>query len=239
MNAPIWTGKTEEHIEFRTQLDHRGQTSKVGLQLETWLAFDRLKARAKTAGIELCIASGFRGFERQQLIWNAKARGERPLLSSDGQPLDASSLDAPALCHAILRWSALPGGSRHHWGTDMDVYDLASLTADYSLQLVPEEYTAGGPFAEFNAWFSGLDARQSEGFIRPYLVDHGGIAVEPWHLSYAPLANELEQSMSLEQLSSELRGCGIELEETVLQLLPELYERYCRRPGSAPSDVTN
>ncbi|MCZ8486094.1 D-alanyl-D-alanine carboxypeptidase family protein [Vibrio lentus] len=29
---------------------------------------------------------------------------------------------------AILRWSALPGASRHHWGCDFDVFAHQSFT---------------------------------------------------------------------------------------------------------------
>ena len=32
-----------------------------------------------------------------------------------------------ALIETILLWSALPGGSRHHWGTDVDVFDAAAV----------------------------------------------------------------------------------------------------------------
>ena len=34
-------------------------------------------------------------------------------------------------CDAILLWSALPGASRHHWGTDFDVFDRAAVPPDY------------------------------------------------------------------------------------------------------------
>ena len=54
---------------------------------------------------------------------------ERPLLDANNQPLDALQLGETERLHAILHWSALPGTSRHHWGTDLDIYDPDCLPA--------------------------------------------------------------------------------------------------------------
>ncbi len=89
--------------------------------------------------------SSFRDFERQLAIWNGKCRGERDLLdrgrASGWMP---AALDQDALVSAILLWSALPGASRHHWGTDMDVIDAAAVPAGAAVQLEPAEYAPGG-----------------------------------------------------------------------------------------------
>ena len=42
-------------------------------------AFQSLAAAARIVGYELAIASAHRNFERQRLIWNAKASGLRPV----------------------------------------------------------------------------------------------------------------------------------------------------------------
>ena len=68
-------------------------------------------------------ASSFRDFERQQLIWNCKFNGERKVHDDEGNLLDLALLDDWQKAQAILRWSALPGGSRHHWGTEIDIFD--------------------------------------------------------------------------------------------------------------------
>jgi hypothetical protein len=38
------------------------------------------------------------------------------------------------------------------------------------------------------------------GFFRPYGSDRGGAGIEPWHLSYAPVAREAVESLSLSVL---------------------------------------
>src|SRR6185437_11393328 len=122
--------------------------------------------------IELAIVSSFRDFARQAAIWNAKFRGERALLDRWGAPLEATKLSESERVAAILLWSALPGASRHHWGTDFDVIDRAAVPPDYRPALTAEEFTGAGPFARLNDW---LGANLGDyGFFRPYLTDRGG-----------------------------------------------------------------
>ena len=90
----------------------------------------------RPAGFNLQVASSWRSFERQLAIWNGKWRGA-PLLDADNQPLDALQLGDMERLHAIPRWSALPGTSRHHWGTDLDIYDPDCLPAGTKLALEP------------------------------------------------------------------------------------------------------
>ncbi|SPY94009.1 D-alanyl-D-alanine carboxypeptidase [Proteus mirabilis] len=65
-------------------------------------------------------ASFIRSFERQLAIWNGKFEGTRPVLDAESQPIDIQTLSEGQRCEAILKWSALPGASRHHWGTEID-----------------------------------------------------------------------------------------------------------------------
>lgn len=187
-----------------------------------------LRARAAAAGFELQVASSFRSFERQLLIWNNKARGVRPVLDSQGQPLDLAALGDYEKVMAILRWSALPGASRHHWGTDIDVYDKSRMAADYQLQLTLAETCGAGPCAEFHAWLGAELQRAECDFYRPYDRDSGGIAPEPWHLSYAPLARSLAQQFSVALLRAQLQASELELKATVLAHLDEIYTRFIR-----------
>ncbi|MCV5887699.1 M15 family metallopeptidase, partial [Escherichia coli] len=73
---------------------------------------------ATEAGFKMEIASGFRDFNRQKAIWNGKFSGELPILDINSRPLNKAELNDEEKLMAILRWSALPGGSRHHWGFD-------------------------------------------------------------------------------------------------------------------------
>ena len=201
------------------------------LHPEALIAFDRLSADARAVGFDPLVVSGFRSFERQRAIWNAKAVGERPLLDSAGEPLDVSQLSPREAAFAILRWSALPGGSRHHWGTDFDVVDAAAMPADYRLQLTPREVADEGIFGLFHRWLDErMAAGQSYGLFRPYAEDRGGVAPERWHLSYAPRAHELQQLLTPERLTAQLQSCELELCDTVCEHIEQIYTRFVLVP---------
>ena len=111
-----------------------------------------MRDAAALDGVALTPRSGFRDFDTQLLIWNAKWAGERPLYDRQGALLDRAQLSDAQTVEAILHWSAIPGGSRHHWGSDVDVFDAAAAPAGYKVQLIPSEYASDGVFARLSAW---------------------------------------------------------------------------------------
>ncbi len=234
MEAGICTGQTDAHIEYRVLRDHTGDKRPVGLQPQVWSAFDNMRRSAADAGVDLLIASGFRDFDRQLSIWNGKADGSRPLFDHAGMRLDVAQLSDVEVCDAILRWSALPGASRHHWGTDLDVYDGNSIEADYALQLSPDEYAPGGPFHSLSNWLAEHAARFD--FARPYQFDTGGIAPEPWHISYLPIADVLQKELTLPVLVHCLDRADVKLSDTVLSRLDTIFERFINVATSSAGD---
>jgi LAS superfamily LD-carboxypeptidase LdcB len=200
--------------------------------LEPFLA---LKAAAAAAGIDLQIASGFRDFAAQVRIWNMKYRGERPLYDAAGNVRDHASLNASELVEGILCWSALPGASRHHWGTDIDVIDRAAMPDNYRYKLVPEEYAAGGVFHALSVWLDAHIARF--GFYRPYAEYRGGVNPEPWHLSYAPIASVALSLLTPELVATTVRDSDVLGKEEVLARLPEIYRTYVANVAPSPGDV--
>ncbi|MES2676031.1 MAG: M15 family metallopeptidase [Pseudomonadota bacterium] len=190
-----------------------------------------LAMEAQAKGFSLRVASSYRNFERQLLIWNRKASGIRVVLDKHGEPLDIATLNDKEKVFAILRWSALPGSSRHHWGTDIDVYDASRIDVNYSLQLTLAETQNDGPFAEFHRWLSSELNSNARGFYRPYDNsddDNDGVAPEPWHLSYAPVASLYGSQMNEEILREQILLSEIALKETVLENLDEIYQRFIK-----------
>jgi LAS superfamily LD-carboxypeptidase LdcB len=158
-----------------------------------------LQQDAQKAGFNLQIVSAHRDFQRQLTIWNAKASGKRPLLDSQGQELVFAELTNEQKLFAILRWSAIPGLSRHHWGTDIDIFDANQMQLD-DVCLVPAEVERGGPCAAMHGWLTeNIASNQSYQFYRPYQFDTGGIAPEMWHLSHLPTAKTYTQQLTLDK----------------------------------------
>ena len=197
-----------------------------------------LSEQAKREGFDLRIVSAHRSFEYQKLLWNAKAQGQRPICDSVGEPLDSSLLSPRELVLSILRWSALPGTSRHHWGSDIDVIDGNALPQDYTVKLIPEEVVPEGIFGPFHRW---LDKKISEGesfgFYRPYARDLGGIAPEKWHLSYAPLSVELATSYNFDFFQRFLEGPEVSeilLVDIVQNAAEEIFTRFIAKTSPPP-----
>ena len=205
------------------------------LQAEAAAAFAALQADALAAGFELAIASSFRSFDRQLAIWNGKADGSRPVHDEQGKAVDMAGLSTAARLHAILRYSAMPGTSRHHWGSDLDVFDRRAVGADYRVQLSPDEVSPGGVFDPVHRWLDQqMSAQKSHGFYRPYARDHGGVAPERWHLSYAPLALPCAGALTVAALCASWDGLSGEqallLREHLEADLQALLNRYVQVP---------
>ncbi len=220
------TGRSRRHV-----VDCAGAL----LQPAAARAFARMQVAAGKAGLDLCAASSYRDFATQVRIWNQKWRGERPLLDRQGRPLLAHELSPRARVRAILIWSAAPGASRHHWGTEVDVYDRAALPAGQSLRLVPAEYAAGGPFAALTAWLDGNMERF--GFYRPYATDRGGVQPEAWHLSHAPTAREASRRLRPQTVVRALQSSAIEGKVALLANFEAIYARYVRTVDPPPRAV--
>lgn len=182
-----------------------------------------LRRAAMTAGFALEAVSGFRDFERQILIWNRKFNGEKPLYGADGEPLEASRLSPAERVDAILLWSALPGASRHHWGTDLDLVD-AAVPPGRGAQLTVAEFAPGGPFAAFSAWLEEHCAHF--GFFRPFRGRLSGVQPEPWHYSFAPLAESARRRLTPGVLKDALEGAPLCGKTLVMERLEELHARY-------------
>lgn len=213
-------GLDESHLVVETDFDCKLAAAVVA-------PLRRLCDEARAAGFDIAVASSFRNFYRQLAIWNDKAAGLRPVLDDEGRSIDIATLADLQKVTAILRWSALPGASRHHWGTDLDVYDRAGVGPEYRVQLTLDECTGTGPFADFHRWLDErIAAHQAHGFYRPYGVDRGGVAPEPWHLSYQPLARQCAQCHNITLLAEQLAATPLALKETILNHLPELYQRF-------------
>jgi LAS superfamily LD-carboxypeptidase LdcB len=210
------TGKTRTHV---LELQEAGCT----LQADAARAYRALQAAAARDGVAVAAASSFRPFEHQLAIWNDKFLGRRALLDRDGRVLDPAQMPEAQIVHAILQWSALPGASRHHWGTEIDVFDRHTLPAGKP-QLLPAEFAPSGLFTALNQWLE--QHAEHFGFFRPYDRDRGGVAPEPWHLSFAPISGQALQALTPEVLAEALSGVDLAGEAIVRSQLAEIYQRY-------------
>lgn len=125
--------------------------------------------------INLYVISGTRNFNSQRGIWEAKWKGSRKV---GGQSLNKTIPDPLKRAYKILEYSSMPGTSRHHWGTDLDIN---KLTNSY--------YKTGNGLVLYR-WMLANAARY--GFCQPYTAGRNrGYHEERWHWSYKPLSSPL------------------------------------------------
>lgn len=150
------------------------------LRKEAWQAFEKMRAAAKKEGIQIQVASSYRSYQRQEQIWTGKYnRFTKQGLS----PIKA--------IEKIIEYSTIPGTSRHHWGTDVDIIQGGKPKQEDSL--LGRHFEKGGIYRELKIW---LDANKEKfGFYEVYTNDPArkGFKYEPWHLSYKPLSYPMLQ----------------------------------------------
>ncbi len=211
------TGRARTHV---VQIDD----PRFAAQPAVVAAFMDLRRAAAGAGFDLLPLSAFRDFKAQLRIWNRKFLGQTPLFDRSGRPRDFSSLTPSQIMWAILRWTALPGASRHHWGTEIDVVDAAATLGGYAPQRLPQEVGPGGPYHGLHLWLDDNLARF--GFFRPYADDRGGMHPEPWHLSHAETSGQALTALRPDLLQEVVERSAICGKDLVLAALPEIIERH-------------
>lgn len=222
LTTAMLTGKSREHL---VNLPCPFSTNHF-LQKEALLAFQSLQQCAVENGFNLQPASSFRDFQRQQLIWNGKFSGERKVHDDEGSRLDLTLLDDWQKCQAILRWSALPGGSRHHWGTEIDIFDPDLLPQGQSLQLEPWEYEKDGYFFELSEFLA--ENLPHFDFTLPFMQQPIGkkIGREPWHISYLPLAERARVQFSPEILLHAWQNEEIGGKDILRKHIDQIFEQF-------------
>jgi LAS superfamily LD-carboxypeptidase LdcB len=173
-----------------TSAHAKGSALNGFLRKETFKAFQKMAVAAKKDGVALFIISATRNFESQKKIWENKWNGKTKV---EGKDLTTVS-DLKERARIILMYSSMPGTSRHHWGTDMD---LNSLDNNYFLS---------GDGLKIYQWLSAHAS--TYGFCQPYTSKadgRTGYEEEKWHWSYLPLSKiflkEYEKQISYSDIT--------------------------------------
>jgi LAS superfamily LD-carboxypeptidase LdcB len=184
---------------------------------------------AKNDGVAIAIVSSYRDFATQLKIWNEKWMGHRPIVSRHGRLLNTAALSEIEKYKAISLFSALPGLSRHHWGTDLDIFAVDPIMRGYKVQLTPGEFAQDGPCAELACWLS--ENLNQFDFYRPYDRYRGGVAEEPWHISYRPLAQDILAQFDFDAHREFLAQSDIQAKAFILEKLPHYRQHYFLNVG--------
>lgn len=189
------TGKFEaaQLPTYFTKLPFQYSEGEQWLRTEAVQAFIQMANSAQKDGIMLKAVSGFRSFFRQKLIWEAKWTGKRKV---EGLNLRKAQMPNEQKAVLIMRYSSMPGTSRHHWGTDLDINS------------VDEAYFNSPEGSRTYAWLT-LNAPKF-GFCQVYhqkqSSGRSGYEEEKWHWTYLPLSIPLTQKYGALISNQEISG---------------------------------
>jgi LAS superfamily LD-carboxypeptidase LdcB len=175
-------------------------------------------------GVNIAIVSAYRSFDRQLAIWNAKWIGNKTVLSADNQALEPSRLSLIEKFKAICHFSALPGFSRHHWGTDLDIFCADAISSGHQVELTDREFGPKGPCNQLNLWLN--DNLEKLGFYRPYLRYQQGVAAEPWHISHYQTSTQILKSFNQSECFNHLKSAEIKDPDFIQTQLANYYQQY-------------
>ena len=183
--------------------DSRIVSDTILLEKETYSAFIKMKDAAEKDGIIIKLVSGFRDFYRQQMIWNNKYK----------KFTNEFSLDGPTAIKEIIRFSTIPGTSRHHWGTEIDIIDK-NFENEKDL-LISKKYEKGGIFYSLKKWMDENSKRF--GFYIVYDDDSNrpGFEYEPWHYTYKPVSDLYQREFLKLNLKSIISKTKVEGKEFI------------------------
>ncbi len=169
----------EFSIYSKNDLIGKGKIPLVGngynLRKEASDQFLAMKKAAAKAGFNIYSVSSFRSYDRQNGIWTRKYKRYRK-----------QGLSPQKSIEKIIEYSTIPGTSRHHWGTDLDIVDANKKMPSNPLNA--KHFEKGGIYYTFKQWLNENAA--DFGFYEVYTKDPNrkGFKYEPWHFSYQPLA---------------------------------------------------
>ncbi len=142
----------------------------IYLHKEAYAAFKKMYYSAKECGVNLKIISAARNFNYQKGIWERKWK--------DGKYIKYFGAER---AQQIMKYSSMPGTSRHHWGTDIDLNDLndSYFTNTKEGKIVYEWLQAHAPSFGFHQTYTAKDSGRT------------GYEEEKWHWSYLPISGPL------------------------------------------------
>ncbi|NER18618.1 M15 family metallopeptidase [Spongiivirga citrea] len=179
-SLPVYSLELDKYS--REELIGKGNPTLFGdgflLRKEAYEAYMKMCKAALKDGIEIKAVSSYRNYDHQNRIWTRKYNR----FTKEGlSPIRA--------IRKIVEYSTIPGTSRHHWGTDIDIID-GSKKVEGDV-LVASKFHGNGPFCKLREW---LDKHSLEfGFHTVYTsnANRKGFKYEPWHLSYAAISRPM------------------------------------------------
>jgi len=148
------------------------------LRKEAHEQFLLMKKAAKEAGFNIHVVSSYRNYAHQNGIWERKYNANRKAGLSQTKSIEK-----------IIEYSTIPGTSRHHWGTDLDIIDSTKGIPNNPLS--ETHFNEGGRMRKFKLWLDENSEKYGFYLVYTNVPNRKGFTYEPWHFSYKPLSTKM------------------------------------------------
>lgn len=172
----------------------------VYLHKDALASYKKMAKAAAEDGVYVKINSAARNFNYQKSIWLRKWKG----YEQDG-------LKGIAIAQKILLYSSMPGTSRHHWGTEIDLNSFNN-----------KHFASGKGLKTYN-WLT--ENADQYGFCQTYTamdsLRNTGYQEEKWHWSYVPVAEKYTEAYARQVTYADIAGYkGSEFAEP-MRMIPD------------------
>jgi D-alanyl-D-alanine carboxypeptidase len=182
--------------------------SQKSAQREVIEAYWKLRDFAKDQGWRLTLISGYRSFYAQRQVWN---RFDKKY-TKDGTLTEKNRV------RAVMSQVSVPGLSRHHWGTDLDISEVSLRGKLATL----DEHTPQ-KVVDFYGWMAENAPRF--GFCKVYEGNRGAVMNEPWHWSYTPFSDVYEKQFLAIRDFHRILNDKVEDIDYVMKNLPKIIKK--------------
>ena len=141
------------------------------LQTNAYDALQKMINAAFQKGVKIDVVSAYRSFDHQNRLWKTKYDKFR-----------SRGYSVKAAVSKVIEYTAIPGTSRHHWGTEVDLRDYSKRNT---------KYLESNSKSKYQNWMQ--DNAHKYGFYLAYTNNkfRKGYNYESWHYSYREISKPM------------------------------------------------
>ncbi len=157
-------GKSKDILPFLKGNDYK-------LQVKVYDALQKMIVAASKKNIKIDVVSAYRSFDHQNRLWKTKY-----------EKFINRGYSVKGAVYKIIEYTAIPGTSRHHWGTEVDLRDSSKRNTKY---LKSDSNSKYQKWMQENAHKFGFYLAYTDNKFRK------GYNYESWHYSYREISKPM------------------------------------------------
>lgn len=175
-------GKSKDILPFLKGKDYK-------LQIKAYDALQKMINAASKKDVKIDVVSAYRSFNHQNRLWKSKYDKFRN-----------RGYSVKAAVSKVIEYTAIPGMSRHHWGTEVDLRDYSKRNT---------KYLRSNSKSKYQKWMQ--ENAHKYGFYLAYTNNkfRKGYNYESWHYSYREISKPMLNAYLKLDINKDLKNENI------------------------------